>query len=613
MSAAANGARRAGTVCENARLRTKGFGFIRPQDGGANVFFHVSGHGNENAKTLAKGQKVSYVLTRNGRGPLALMIQAEAEEAASDDDVVMSPGAESEGADRELPDLGVWFEELESHGLLFGLGESKAAASSKQQLERFRAAKTLYDSVLASDRDVTKHVTAAEQFQAGQMERQIAGLETNARKQSNADLVAKVVSAHERALKEMLGLKGKLTVDHLCHVHSVLCAGQGLKEVGKLRSVTVKAGKHTFCKPELVRQRLEGCVAMANRLVEAAETLPCPELAAAVLVLQFNYVHPFRDGNGRLARIMCNWMLQRCGVPFVICLCSTLKQRQRYIASIVAVQDASLQLGRDRRTLLAADGSDGMRDRLQAEARMMRPLEEALQEAVGLVLAHTNRAWEELERLRLRLLRDAADASVAAAVREARLEQRANNCMICHEERPNIATLCCGAAVHLNCMAKWLADAPQPACISCRESLPRPLPRQAPGDADAAQDSGDEDTTTLSSPSEYDETTTSTGSGDDARDGSQQGGEGETTTIVSDSADSSDSSSTTDETTSSTDTTNASAQPPARGVGGQGGLRPSARRRCDLCMNVAASACMNDCCGSCCLQHGRFFCARHSC
>ena len=43
--------------------------------------------------------------------------------------------------------------------------------------------------------------------------------------------------------------------------------------------------------------------------------------------------------------------------------------------------------------------------------------------------------------------------------------QRADCCMICHEQGPNIATLCCGAAVHLNCMAKWLADAPQPSCI----------------------------------------------------------------------------------------------------------------------------------------------------
>jgi len=413
-------------------------------------------------------------------------------------------------------------------------------------------------------------------------------------------LVVNVVTAHERALKEMLSLKERLTVEHLCRVHAILCAGQGLKEVGMLRSVNVKAGKHKFCKPALVRQRLEAFVAMANRLAEAAETVQCAELAAAVVVLQCNYIHAFRDGNGRLARIMCNWMLQRCGVPFVICLCSSQDQRQRYVASIVGVQDASLQLGRERRALLASSSSEGagLRERLVAEARILRPLEEALSEAVNLVHAHTKRAWEELERLRLRLLRDASNASAAAALRESRREQRANNCMICHEERPNIATLCCGAAVHLNCMAKWLADAPQPACISCREALPRALPRQA---------SGQDDEITSTSSEQY-ETTTSTGSREDAG-GSEEGRESspdETTSTTSD-ADEDDSSSATDETTTS-DTTANSALSRALDSRGQGGRRP----RCGLCMNVAASACSNKCCGSCCLQYGSNFCLRHN-
>jgi fido (protein-threonine AMPylation protein) len=414
-------------------------------------------------------------------------------------------------------------------------------------------------------------------------------------------LAVNVVTAHERALKEMLSLKGHLTVEQLCRVHALLCAGQGLKELGMLRSVNVKAGKHKFCNPALVRQRLEAFVAMANRLAEAAETVPCAELAAAVVVLQCNYIHAFRDGNGRLARIMCNWMLQRCGVPFVICLCSSQDQRQRYVASVVGVQDASLQLGRERRALLASSSNEnaGFRERLVAEARIMRPLEEALSEAVNLVHAHTKRAWEELERLRLRLLRDASDASAAAALRESRREQRASNCMICHEERPNIATLCCGAAVHLNCMAKWLADAPQPACINCREALPRALPRQA---------SGHDDETTSTSSEQY-ETTTSTGSREDA--GGSEGGRSpsespdETTSTTSD-TDEDDNSSTTDETTTS-DTTANPALSRALDSRGQGGRRP----RCGLCMNVAASACSNKCCGSCCLQYGSIFCLRH--
>jgi hypothetical protein len=50
-------------------------------------------------------------------------------------------------------------------------------------------------------------------------------------------------------------------------------------------------------------------------------------------------------------------------------------------------------------------------------------LQAALTEAVSLIQEHTTRAWEELERLRQRMLRESCDASAAAAVREARRAQ----------------------------------------------------------------------------------------------------------------------------------------------------------------------------------------------
>jgi hypothetical protein len=34
-----------GTVCEQSRIKAKGFGFIKPREGGANIFFHVKGTG----------------------------------------------------------------------------------------------------------------------------------------------------------------------------------------------------------------------------------------------------------------------------------------------------------------------------------------------------------------------------------------------------------------------------------------------------------------------------------------------------------------------------------------------------------------------------------------
>lgn len=42
---------------------TKGFGFIQPDDGGKDVFVHISAVQAAGWKTLNEGQKVSYELT----------------------------------------------------------------------------------------------------------------------------------------------------------------------------------------------------------------------------------------------------------------------------------------------------------------------------------------------------------------------------------------------------------------------------------------------------------------------------------------------------------------------------------------------------------------------
>lgn len=42
---------------------TKGFGFLIPEEGGKDVFIHISALEKAGIKTLADGQAVSYVLT----------------------------------------------------------------------------------------------------------------------------------------------------------------------------------------------------------------------------------------------------------------------------------------------------------------------------------------------------------------------------------------------------------------------------------------------------------------------------------------------------------------------------------------------------------------------
>jgi len=47
---------------------TKGFGFIEPEEGGKDVFVHISAVQNSGLNGLDEGQKVSYEMEEDNRG-----------------------------------------------------------------------------------------------------------------------------------------------------------------------------------------------------------------------------------------------------------------------------------------------------------------------------------------------------------------------------------------------------------------------------------------------------------------------------------------------------------------------------------------------------------------
>jgi len=54
---------------------SKGFGFITPEDGSADVFAHFSAIASEGFRSLAEGQQVTYDVESGPKGPQAANIK----------------------------------------------------------------------------------------------------------------------------------------------------------------------------------------------------------------------------------------------------------------------------------------------------------------------------------------------------------------------------------------------------------------------------------------------------------------------------------------------------------------------------------------------------------
>ena len=57
----------------------KGYGFIKPDDGGRDIFVHITAVETAGLRSLAEGQRISYEIEpdKKGKGPKAVSLQVD--------------------------------------------------------------------------------------------------------------------------------------------------------------------------------------------------------------------------------------------------------------------------------------------------------------------------------------------------------------------------------------------------------------------------------------------------------------------------------------------------------------------------------------------------------
>ena len=101
-----------------------------------------------------------------------------------------------------------------------------------------------------------------------------------------------------------------ITHDIVLKLHRIL-AGAVMDQgtAGEYRTIRVKVGDYIAPRPEQVRPMMSDLLGWWN---DEAQKLS-PSLSSAIIHHQFEWIHPFADGNGRAGRMLSLWELYRRG------------------------------------------------------------------------------------------------------------------------------------------------------------------------------------------------------------------------------------------------------------------------------------------------------------
>lgn len=175
--------------------------------------------------------------------------------------------------------------------------------------------------------------------------------------QRDADHIKSLINDHLDIVEGLFGyIKGKepLTEHFIRGLQAQFTAHQEYTEAvtvtGEVILVTLKKGEykslpnnprrpdgevHIYCPPERTKEEMEALI----RMYREADATHSPEVKSAWLHHRFTQIHPFQDGNGRVARALASLVFLREGLfPLVL----RESDRVQYISALEAADAGDL-------------------------------------------------------------------------------------------------------------------------------------------------------------------------------------------------------------------------------------------------------------------------------
>lgn len=293
----------------------------------------------------------------------------------------------------------VWDEQREL------LRESEALREFNTRLQRQWAIETgIIEGVYTLDRGVTQLL-----IEQGIDASLISAADTN----SDPQLVAEIIRDHQQGVESLFDfVKGRrqLSAGYIKELHALMTRHQektlAVNTLGRQIEVTMLRGEykqlpnnpmrpdgsiHEYCPPEHVPSEMDQLIELHLQHVQIGVQ---PEVEAAWLHHRFTQIHPFQDGNGRVARALSSLVFIRAGwFPLLI----TRDERQRYIAALETADSGDLQPLVD---LFAASERKAFVSALGVTGNMLRRerVDLVIESARELLQRRQEELWKEWEK-----------------------------------------------------------------------------------------------------------------------------------------------------------------------------------------------------------------------